>query len=101
CRVGDSSHLVVREREIEPGVRQTRRLPQGGLVLGNGLLEASQARQGSTKVGMNSGRLGMQLQELAVFGDSASQIACLLLLHRVLNKLLRRLSGRGNSRGNR
>ena len=92
--VGDSSHLVVRQREIEPRVWQTRRLPQGGLVLGNGLLEASQARQRRTQVRMDSGRLGMHLEELPVFGDRTSQVACLLLLHRVLNELLRALGVR-------
>src|SRR5690348_2222358 len=44
---------------------------------------------------MDSGGLGMQLQELAVLGDSASEIAGLLLLHRILNKLLRALGARG------
>ena len=94
CRVGDSSHFVVRQREIEPGARQARRLPKRGLVLGNGLLEASQARQRRAKIGMDSSGLGMQLQELTVFGDCASEIASLLFLHRVLNKLLRTLGVR-------
>ena len=86
----DLAHLVINKRKIQSGSGQLGRLLESNLVFRKSLFETAQSSQSCAQVGMNGGRLGMQLEELLDIPWTApSRSPGLLLLHGVLHQLLR------------
>ena len=89
CGILDLAHLVVAKREIEPGLGEGRRLTEGDLVFGDGLLKTAQTGKCGAQVGMDCSCLGMHLEELPVLRHRALKVAGPLPLLRILHQFLR------------